>query len=273
MHRAVMRRRFLQYCLLIATGAALNAVRPLIAQQAASSTGLADPKLIEDLIAAYRILAQQGVLDALGHVSARHNRDPNRFLISQSRAPELVTDTDIMEFDLDSNPIDQAGRQMYLERFIHGEIYKRRPDVKAVVHNHAPSLIPFGVSSVPLRPIFQGAAFVAEGVPVFEIREAGGMTDMLVRDQTLGHALAKTLGGKHALLMRGHGAVVVAPSLQLVVRRSINLENNAKLQGQAIALGGKITYLDPEEARRVMAREDAGLERSWELWKRNAMPK
>src|SRR5262249_35300242 len=152
---------------------------------------------------------------------------------------------DIMEYDLDSNPVDSKVRPMYLERFIHGEIYKARPDVKAIVHNHAPSLIPFGVSSVPLRPIFQGPAFIGEGVPIFEIRDAAGMTDMLIRNPALGSALAKSLGNKQALLMRGHGAVVAGPSLPILVRRSINLEMNARLQVQAIALGGTITYLDP----------------------------
>jgi HCOMODA/2-hydroxy-3-carboxy-muconic semialdehyde decarboxylase len=176
-----------------------------------------------------------------------------------------------MEYDLDSNPVDPKDRPMYLERFIHGEIYKLRPDVKAVCHNHAPSLIPFGVTGVPLRPIFQSAAFMAEGVPVFEIRDAAGMTDMLIKDATLGRALAQTLSNKNALLMRGHGAVVVGPSLPLVVRRAIHMELNAKFQAQAMALGGNITYIDPEEARKIMAREEASLERSWELWKRKAM--
>jgi len=162
---------------------------------------------------------------------------------------------------------------MFLERFIHGEIYRVRPDVQAIVHHHAASLIPFGVTGVPLRALHQSAAFMADGVPIFEIRDAGGMTDLLVRDAALGRALAKTLGSKNALLMRGHGAVVVAPSLRLVVRRSINFELNARLQIQAMALGGKITYLDAEEARKVLAAEDAGLDRSWELWTRKALSK
>ena len=204
-------------------------------------------------------------------MSARHDRDPNRYLLSQSRAPELVDSDDIMEYDLDNNPLESKERPMYLERFIHGEIYKLRPDVRAVCHNHAPSLIPFGVTDVPLRPIFQSAAFLVEGVPVFEIRDAFGMTDMLIRNPALGRALAETLANRNAVLVRGHGAVVVGPSLPIVVRRSINLEANAKFQAQAMALGGNVTY--PEEARQILAREDAGLERSWELWKKKALSK
>jgi len=267
------RREFVTVCAIIVAGRVLGARRAVAVRQAPASAGPANPTLIEDLVAANRILANQGVLDALGHVSARHDRDPNRYLLSQSRAAELVDLDDVMEYDLDSNPVDSKDRPMYLERFIHGEIYKTRPDVKAVVHNHAPSLIPFGVTGVPLRPTHQSAAFIGEGVPVFEIRDAGGMTDLLVRHPALGRALAQTLGNKHALLMRGHGAVVVGPSLPIVVRRSINLELNAKLQAQAMALGGNITYLDPEEVRKIMAREDAGLDRAWELWKRQSMAK
>ena len=243
----------------------------LVTRAAATMPGTPSPTLVEDLVAANRILVNEGVLDTLGHVSARHERDANRYLLSRSRAPELVGADDIMEYDLDNNPVDPKDRPLYLERFIHGEIYKLRPDVKAVCHNHAPSLIPFGVTGVPLRPIFQSAAFMVEGVPVFEIRDAAGMTDMLIKDPTLGRALAQTLSNKNALLMRGHGAVVVGPSLPLVVRRAIHMELNAKFQAQAMALGGNITYIDPEEARKIMAREEASLERSWELWKRKAM--
>src|SRR5262249_49340163 len=127
-----------------------------------------DPQLIEDLVAANRILAQQGVVDGYGHVSVRDPRDPNRYLMSRSLAPELVTAADILEYDLDSNPVAAAGRSLYLERFIHGEIYKARSDVKAVVHNHSPSVIPFGVTTVPLRPLYHMSAFVGAGVPAFE---------------------------------------------------------------------------------------------------------
>jgi ribulose-5-phosphate 4-epimerase/fuculose-1-phosphate aldolase len=243
------------------------------AQTAPPSAGSVEPQLIEDLVAANRILADQGVLDGWGHVSARHPRNPNRYLLSRSRAPELISAEDIMEFDLDSNPVDARGRPLYTERFIHGEIYKARPDVVAIVHTHAPALIPFGISKVPLKPVYHRSAFIAAGVPVFEIRERAGMTDMLIRDQALGRALAGALGNHPAALMRGHGAVVVGPSLQRVVGRSIFLPLNATLQMQAAALGGPVTYLDPEEARRIEEREGYGLARAWEAWKRKAMAK
>jgi ribulose-5-phosphate 4-epimerase/fuculose-1-phosphate aldolase len=243
------------------------------AQTAPPSAGSVEPQLIEDLVAANRILADQGVLDGWGHVSARHPRNPNRYLLSRSRAPELISAEDIMEFDLDSNPVDARGRPLYTERFIHGETYKARPDVVAIVHTHAPALIPFGISKVPLKPVYHRSAFIAAGVPVFEIRERAGMTDMLIRDQALGRALAGALGNHPAALMRGHGAVVVGPSLQRVVGRSIFLPLNATLQMQAAALGGPVTYLDPEEARRIEEREGYGLARAWEAWKRKAMAK
>lgn len=227
--------------------------------------------MLEDLVAANRILADQGVLDGYGHVSARHNLDPNRYLLSRSLAPELVSADDIMEYDLDSNPVDVRGRSMYIERFIHGEIYKVRPDVKAIVHNHSPSVIPFGVSTLPLRPLYHMSAFLGDGVPVFNIRQAGGITDMLVRNPALGRALAHTLGGRAVALMRGHGAVVVGPSLVHAVFRSVYTEMNAKLQAQAMSLGGKVTYLDPEEARKAEATIAGTLERPWELWKRKAL--
>jgi ribulose-5-phosphate 4-epimerase/fuculose-1-phosphate aldolase len=251
--------------------ATVLAALPAAAQQRPASAGPADPKLIEDLIAANRILAQQGVVDGMGHVSVRHNRDPNRYLISLARAPELVTAADIMEYDLDSNPVRDPGQRQYSERYIHGEIYKLRPDVMAVVHNHSPAVIPFTVSSVPLRAITHSGGFMADGLPLYEIREGNGMTDMLVSNAAYGKTLAQKLGDKSAILMRGHGAAVVGKSLPYVVGRSIYLELGAKLQAQAIALGGTINYLDPEEGRKIEARRD--YIRSWELWKRQAMGK
>jgi ribulose-5-phosphate 4-epimerase/fuculose-1-phosphate aldolase len=249
------------------------AVSALLAvpQTALKSAGPVDPALIENLVAAYRILAQEGVLDGFGHVSVRHNADANRFILSRSLAPELVTAKDLMEFDLNGNAIDANGRSLYSERFIHAEIYKARPDVKSVVHSHAPSLIPFGVGSVPLKPVYHMAAFIGGGVPVFDIQKSFGMTDMLVSDSAKGVALARVLGNKTCVLMRGHGAVVVGPSIQHAVGRSIYLEINARVQAQAMALGGNITYLAPAEAQKVMdAGENRGYERAWELWKSKA---
>src|SRR5438094_7263360 len=144
--------------------AALALVRRAAAQSTPASAGPAAPALLEDLVAASRILADQGVVDGYGHVSVRHDRDPNRYLMSRSLAPALVTAADVMEYDLDSNPVDARDRPSYLERFIHGEIYKVRPDVRAIVHNHSPSVIPFGVTGVPLRPLYHMSAFLWEGV-------------------------------------------------------------------------------------------------------------
>jgi len=234
-----------------------------------TSAGPADPALIENLVAANRILAMEGVVDGYGHVSARHNKDPNRYLIARSVAPELVTAEDIVELDLDSNAVDLRGRKLYLERFIHGEIYKARPDVNSVVHHHSAAIIPFSVTNVPLRPVYHMAAFVGLGVPVFEIRTAGGMTDMLVRTPELGKALAGALADKPAALMRGHGAVVVGASVPEAVARSIYLQMDARLQAQAMALAGDVNYLDAEEVNKIGGL--GGYDRAWELWKRKAM--
>jgi len=242
------------------------------AQTAPATAGPVDPKLIEDLVAANRILADQGVVDGYGHVSMRHPGNPQRYLMSRSLAPELVTGGDVMEYDLDSSPVDARGRASYLERFIHGEIYRARSEVMAVVHNHSPSVIPFGVSTAPLRPLYHMSAFLGGGVPVFDIKSAAGQaTDMLVRTPALGRALAQTLGARPVALMRGHGAVVVADSLPRAVFRSVYTEVNARLQAQAMALGGPVTYLDDDEARRAEDSVGGTISRPWELWKKKAL--
>jgi ribulose-5-phosphate 4-epimerase/fuculose-1-phosphate aldolase len=224
--------------------------------------------LVNDLVAANHILATEGIVDGYGHVSVRSPGNKERFFLSRSIAPESVTAADILEYGLDGEAIDPKGKASYKERYIHSEIYRVRPDVNAVVHCHAPSLIPFGVTKVPLRPMYHQSAFLAAGVPVFEIREAGGMTNMLVETVALGRALAKTLADKPAALMRGHGAVVVADTIPNVVGRSIYLEINARVQAQAIALGGPVTYIDPEEAKKYAASDNYS--RAWELWKKKA---
>src|SRR5438034_11514564 len=167
----VTRRWFVTCGALLVTAAAADLEAPR-AQPAPPSAGPPDAKLVEDLVAANRILVDQNVLDGYGHVSARHDRDSNRYLMSRALAPELVAAPDIMEYDLDSNPVDARGRSSYLERFIHGEIYKVRPDVRAIVHNHSPSVIPFGATGVPLRPLYHMSAFLGEGAPVFDIRRS-----------------------------------------------------------------------------------------------------
>jgi HCOMODA/2-hydroxy-3-carboxy-muconic semialdehyde decarboxylase len=243
------------------------------AQPAPASGGPVDPALIQDLVLAHRILGDQGVLDAFGHVSVRHTKDANRFLMSRSLAPALVTPEDIMEFDLDANAVDQRGRTLFLERFIHGEVYKLRPDVMAVVHSHSPGVIPFGVTKVPMQAVYHNAAFLGAGVPVFDIRAVAGTTNMLISNRDLGHALAQTLGEKPVALMRGHGDIVVAASLPMAVFRAVYTEVNARLQQQAIALGGPVTYLSPEEAAKADLINEQVLARPWELWKRRVSGK
>ncbi|HET7765247.1 MAG TPA: class II aldolase/adducin family protein [Burkholderiales bacterium] len=227
---------------------------------------------IEDLVAANRILAEHGVIDAYGHVSVRSASDPKRYLLSRSIAPELVTRGDIIEYDLDSNAIDARGRESVRERFIHGEIYKARPDVNAVVHNHSPSVVPFSVTTVPMRPLFHMAAFVGDGVPNFEIRDAEKGTDLLVKTPYLGQALAKTLGKSPAALMRGHGSVTVGETLPRAVGRSIYLEQSARMQLQALAIagpGGRIVYLDDSEVRASVPGQDYN--RAWPMWRAKAL--
>jgi len=240
--------------------------------QSPASGGPLGAGVIEDLVAANRILADQGVLDAYGHVSVRHPGNPDRYVISRAMSLANVSADDIMEFDLDSNPVDQRGRSMFLERFIHGEIYKARPDVNAVIHSHSPGVIPFGVTNVPMRPVFHTAAFLAVGVPVFEIRDAGGMTNMLVRNGALAKALATTLGDKPVALMRGHGNVVVGPNVKRATIRAVYTEVNARLQTIALGLGGPINYVSAEEG--ALRDKNPGEEgRAWDGWKEKALRK
>jgi HCOMODA/2-hydroxy-3-carboxy-muconic semialdehyde decarboxylase len=229
-------------------------------------------RLIDDLVTANHILVDQGILDGYGHVSVRSPRDPTHFYMARSIAPELVTAKDILEYDLSGEPVSAKGERLFIERFIHSEIYKARPDVMAVAHNHAPALIPYGVTGVELKPLYHMSSFLGGGVPIFDIRKASGDTDMLVRNQALGKALAKTLGSRPVALMRGHGAVVVASDLPRVVFRSVYTEQNAKLQTQAMQLGGKqVKFLDAEEAKKAEASIGGTIGRPWELWKRKAV--
>jgi ribulose-5-phosphate 4-epimerase/fuculose-1-phosphate aldolase len=233
-----------------------------------SAAGATLTGVIEDLVAANRILAHYGVLDGFGHVSVRHPERTGAFLLSCSRAPELVAAGDIMTFDLDANALDGDARKPYLERFIHGEIYRLRPDVHAVVHSHSPSVIPFAASSVKLRPVYHMGSFLGAGAPVFDIRRHFGCTDMLVRNREQGAALARELGPGGVALMRGHGFVAVAESIPVAVYRAIYTELNAAAQQKAIALGGTVTYLEPDEAARSDETNRGVSDRPWALWKR-----
>jgi HCOMODA/2-hydroxy-3-carboxy-muconic semialdehyde decarboxylase len=230
--------------------------------------------LIDDLVMGNRILYDQNVMDGYGHLSARDPRDPNRFLMSRARAPGLVEPSDIMLFGLDGEPIDHDGRPVYSERFIHSEVYRARPDVNGCVHTHSPTVVPFSVTKVPLKPI--RAPFFYPEVPVFEIRETGGFTDLLIKNRALGAALADKLGGNSVALLRGHGNVVVGPTLRIAVYRAVYTEANAQLLLHAMMIGGPITYLAPEEAaimegNQMRVRPGHGHDRTWELWAAEAM--
>ena len=222
----------------------------------------------DDLAAASRILADQGVFDAAGHVSMRHPGHAGRFLMSRSLAPALVTAGDIMEFTLDCEACDARGRSGFLERFLHGEIYRKRPDVMAIAHGHSPSVIPFGLVATPMRAMYHNAAFLAAGVPVFDIRDRFGATDIVINSAERGAALAEALCDKSVVLLRAHGFVAVGPTLQAAVFRAVFTEISARVQLQAAALGGPIAALDAEEGRKADAINLATVGRSWELWKR-----
>jgi ribulose-5-phosphate 4-epimerase/fuculose-1-phosphate aldolase len=229
-----------------------------------------DPAVLSDLAVAYRTLARLTVLDAFGHVSVRDPRDPNHYLISRSIAPESVTPNDIVVLDLDSNPVDPKDKDklLYRERFIHGEIYRARPDVNAIVHSHSPTVVPFSVTKVKLRPILHNAGFLGAGPRVFEIRKyEGDATNLEVENPQIGVALAKELNKDSVILMRGHGDTVVADTLQYVVFRAYYTEVNARQLAQALAIGGSVNYLTPGEARVSDVSMKRASARPWALWK------
>jgi HCOMODA/2-hydroxy-3-carboxy-muconic semialdehyde decarboxylase len=236
---------------------------------APKSGGKVPAERIADLAAASRILVAHGVVDGFGHVSMRHPTAPERYLMARSIAPALVTPKDIMEYDLDSNPVNANGRSSFLERFIHGEIYKARPDIMAVVHSHSPSVIPFGLVGVPMQAMFHNAAFLAVGVPVFDIREGFGATDLLVSDGKKGVALTKVMGDKDLVLMRAHGSVACGPTLQTAVFRAVYAEVNCRIQHWTAALGrgAPMAALDREEGRLADAVNQTAGMRAWDLWR------
>jgi ribulose-5-phosphate 4-epimerase/fuculose-1-phosphate aldolase len=252
---------------LLAAFAALFGAAELRAQAPVSAIPGVDAALIDDIVTGSRVLADFGVLDGFGHVSARHPTIPDHFLMARSLAPALVTADDIMEFDRDGNAVDAKGRPVFLERFIHSEIYKARPDVMAAVHTHSSGVVPFTVSQVPLRAVYHNAAFLAAGAPVWDIRKEFGETDMLVRSAAIGKTLAQTLGDRPVVLMRGHGDVTVGPAVKVAVFRAYYTDVNARLQSQALALGGEPNYLTPAEGSKADATNLAVLDRVWNLWK------
>jgi ribulose-5-phosphate 4-epimerase/fuculose-1-phosphate aldolase len=233
-----------------------------------SSKPSASAALIEELVLGSRILANEGVLDGYGHISARSDKRPGHFIMSRARAPALVTAADVMELDPDSEPMPGDSRKGFIERYIHGEIYRSRPEIMAVVHSHSPSVIPFGVTKTKLRPVYHMGSFLWSGAPVWDIRDARKDNDVLVRDRPLGKALAEALGECNCVLMRGHGMTVVAGSIQEAVFRAIYTEMNARLQIQAMQLEGPITFLSTEEGRGADAANRGTLARPWEVWKK-----
>jgi ribulose-5-phosphate 4-epimerase/fuculose-1-phosphate aldolase len=258
-------RAGLRLCVLVVL-AVLSSLAVSAQAQTSSIPGV-EAALLDDIVTGSRVLADFGVLDGFGHVSARHPANPNHFLMSRSLAPALVTADDVMEFDLDGNAVDARGHSLFLERFIHSEIYRARPDVMSVVHTHSPGVIPYTISQVPLRAVFHNAAFLAAGAPLWDIRKDFGETDMLVRNAAIGKDLALTLADKPVVLMRGHGDVTVGPSVKLAVFRAYYTDVNARLQSQAIALGGDPNYLTPGEGAKADAVNLAIVDRIWNLWK------
>jgi ribulose-5-phosphate 4-epimerase/fuculose-1-phosphate aldolase len=229
--------------------------------------------LLDDLVVANRILAGLGVLDGFGHVSVRHPGHPDRYFLSRSLAPEQVMRDDLMLFDLKSVPQEGDTRAPYLERFIHGEIYARRPDVASVVHSHAAAVVPFAASTVALKPIYHMSSFLHTGAPVFEIREKFGMTDMLIRNAAQGAALAEVIGAGAIVLMRGHGYCAVGADIAEAVFRAYYTQVNAELQQRAVGLGGEIRFLAEEEGALYDETNRKVIGRPWELWKAKFAPK
>ncbi len=223
------------------------------------------------LVAANRILANEGVVDAFGHVSVRDPRDPERFVMSRSRSPALVELDDLMEFRLDGTPVDARGRTAYGERMIHAAIYAVRSDVHSVVHNHSPAVLPFAVTGTPLKPVIHTASIIGAEIPIWDIRDHFGDTDMLVRTIEEGRDLAKTLAGNTCLLMRGHGAVVVGRTIPAAVLTAIYLQIDARVMLQARALGTP-EELDAGELQKSGQTQFSplALDRAWEYFCRRA---
>jgi len=224
-------------------------------------------EILGDLVAANRILAHEGVVDGFGHVSVRHPDKPERFFLARSRSPALIEREDLLEFGPDGEPVKDNGPEVYKERYIHAAIFEARPDVMSVVHNHSEELLPFGVTGEPLRAIFHTAARLGPEVPVWDIADKFGDTDLLVSNMEQGRDLAATLGGNRLVLMRGHGSSVAMPALQFAVTTAIYAQANARVQMMAMMMGKKIRYLSPGEVANtadLSAPNTLGAKRIWE---------
>ena len=224
---------------------------------------------IAALVAANRILGHEGVLDAFGHVSMRHPVNPDWYLLSRSRSPELVEPADIMTFSMDGVPVGDDTRLPYNERFIHGACYEARPDVNAVVHAHAEDVLPFTITETPMRPVIHVASCIGDHVPLWDIADEFGDTNMQVRNVEQGHALARGLGSNRVILMAGHGFAAVSATLLEVLRIAIYLPQNARVMMNAARLGGRMRYLSDGEIRVRSAAVDGvakDYKRAWEYW-------
>jgi HCOMODA/2-hydroxy-3-carboxy-muconic semialdehyde decarboxylase len=275
--------------LLLSCGLGDAQTRPPLKESAkVAHASTARKQLVDDLVLANHILASKelGFLNAYGHVSVRDPADPQHYYMARYVSAGIVKASDIIEYDLDSNPVDGPRKDNFNERFIHGEIYKARPDVMAVVHSHTPELVAFSVSSIPLRPVMAAASFLGDGIPTFDIRSYTHSSNVgIVSNPELGAALAKELGDKAAILLYGHGAVTVDTSLVNLVARSDTFRQDAIVQQQAMLLGGNVNYIKPAvrppgaPARRPQqtAPRDgggaSGADRAWEYWKQLIAPR
>ena len=259
----------------------LVTITVVLAGQAAKTPQAQAGALLEDLVVANRILANENILDGLGHVSVRSLQHPDHFFLSRDLAPGLVTTGDLVEYDLEGNPVNAKAPQGYRERFLHGAIYKARPDVNSIVHSHMPSVLPFTDVTTPLRPMYHMASFLLQGAPVFEVRSVQGQVGMLIDNNKVGAALAQALGNRTIALIRGHGAAIVGTTIPDAVQNSIFLDVNARVQSQAVALGGNISYLTPADVAggnpNPQPPSPPGTPgyypRSWGIWKSKAMGK
>jgi HCOMODA/2-hydroxy-3-carboxy-muconic semialdehyde decarboxylase len=230
------------------------------------------PAVIRELVAGNRILANERIVDAWGHISVRNPDNPNTYFLSRSRSPELVEPEDIMEFNLDNSAVKDDGRPIYIERPIHGAIYAARPDVNSVIHNHCLEILPFGVTMTEMRPVVHNAKQLGERIRVWDIRDKFGDTDLLVTTNDQGRDLAGALGESKAILMRGHGCAATGRSIPDSVAVAIAMKVNATTIMNALALGGQITYLSPGEVNRQFGGGDSlrGHDRGWEYLCRRA---
>jgi len=273
--------RMKNHTLVAVTIVAVAAITVVLAGQTAKPTQApaGNGTLLDDLVVANRILANENILDGLGHVSVRSLQRPDHFFLSRDLAPGLVTAADLVEYDLEGNPVNPKAPQGYRERFLHGAIFKARPDVNAIVHSHMPSVLPFTDVTTPLRPMYHMASFLLDGAPIFEVRSVQGQIGMLIDNNKVGTALAQTLGKRTIALIRGHGAAIVGTTIPDAVQNAIFLDVNARVQSQAVALGGNIAYLSPADVAGgnpnpqppAPPGSPGYYTRSWLIWKAKAM--